>query len=166
MRICASACLRSPATRAYARRSTAVAGQVGADVSRSLAPAGVMIVYGALSTHRQTDADQFAIPLDARSMIYGTKIVRGFWLYRWFSTTPQDQIAAAMAQTFKLVVDETIRIPEGQPVRLRQFADAVRLAEAPGHGGKPLLVLEEARRYREIRPPSPPRSATSSQALG
>jgi hypothetical protein len=103
-----------------------------------------MIVYGALSTHRQTDADQLTIPLDAGSMIYGTKIVRGFWLYRWFCTTPQDQIAAAMAQTFKLVVDETIRIPEGQPVRLRQFADAVRLAEAPGHGGKPLLVLEEA----------------------
>jgi NADPH:quinone reductase-like Zn-dependent oxidoreductase len=30
-----------------------VAGQIGADVSRSLAPGGKMIVYGALSTHRQ-----------------------------------------------------------------------------------------------------------------
>jgi NADPH:quinone reductase-like Zn-dependent oxidoreductase len=118
-----------------------VAGQLGADVSRSLAPGGEMIVFGALSTHRQTEAGQLTIPLNANSMIYGTKTVRGFWLYRWFSTTPQQQIGAALAQTFKLVADGTIRIPEGQPVRLQQFVDALRLAEAPGHGGKPLLIL-------------------------
>ena len=32
-----------------------VSGQVGADVSRALAPDGELIVYGAQSTHRQTD---------------------------------------------------------------------------------------------------------------
>jgi NADPH:quinone reductase-like Zn-dependent oxidoreductase len=116
-----------------------VGGRLGGDVSRSLRPGGEMIVYGALSTHRQTEPDQLA--LDARSMIYGTKTVRGFWLYRWFQTTPRDQVGAALAQTFGFVADGTIRIPEGQPIRLQQFADAVRLAEAPGHGGKPLLVL-------------------------
>jgi hypothetical protein len=103
-----------------------------------------MIVYGALSTHRQTETGQRTIPLDASSLIYGTKTVRGFWLYRWFSTTPQEQIGAALAQTFKLDADDTIRIPEGQPVRLQQFVDAVRLAEAPGHGGKPLLLLADS----------------------
>jgi NADPH:quinone reductase-like Zn-dependent oxidoreductase len=116
-----------------------VAGRLGGEVSRSLSPSGEMIVYGALSTHRQTVPDRLA--LDARSMIYGTKTVRGFWLYRWFSTTPQQQIGAALAQTFELVADETVRIPEGHPVGLQLFADAVRAAEAPGHGGKPLLVL-------------------------
>ena len=50
-----------------------VAGQLGADVSRSLAPGGEMVVYGALSTHRETEADRLALPLDARSLIYGTK---------------------------------------------------------------------------------------------
>jgi Zinc-binding dehydrogenase len=70
--------------------------------------------------------------------------VRGFWLYRWFSTTPQQQIGAALAETFQLVAGETIRIPEGQTVPLPQFADAVRLAEAPSHGGKPLLALAYA----------------------
>jgi NADPH:quinone reductase-like Zn-dependent oxidoreductase len=119
-----------------------VAGRLGGDVARSLAPAGEMIVYGALSTHRQTAPEPLA--LDPRSMIYGTKAVRGFWLYRWFSTTPPREIGAALAQTVELVADETIRIPERQPVRLKQFADAVRLAEAPGHGGKPLLMLGDA----------------------
>jgi hypothetical protein len=105
---------------------------------------GEMIVYGALATHRQTEAHQLTLPLYARSIIYGSKVVRGFWLHRWFSTTPQEEIGAALAQTFKLVVDETTRIPEGQPVRLRQLVDAGRLAEAPGRSGKPLLLLGDA----------------------
>jgi NADPH:quinone reductase-like Zn-dependent oxidoreductase len=121
-----------------------VAGQLGADVSRSLAPGGEMVVYGALSSHRQAEAERLTLPLDARSLIYGTISVRGFWLYRWFTATPQQQIGAALAQTFKLVGDETIRIPEGQLVPLQHFADAVRLAEAPGRGGKPLLALPDA----------------------
>ena len=37
-----------------------------------------MIVYGALSTHRQTEADKLTIPIFARSIIYETKIVQGF----------------------------------------------------------------------------------------
>jgi NADPH2:quinone reductase len=118
-----------------------VAGQVGADVSRSLAPGGTMIVYGALSTHRQTEPEKLTIPLFARSVIYETKITKGFWLYRWFSTTPREQISAAIAATFKLVAGGTLRIPEGQPLKIQQFSDAVTLAESPAHGGKPLFVF-------------------------
>jgi NADPH2:quinone reductase len=119
-----------------------VAGQVGADVSRSLAAGGEMVVYGALSTHRRPDAEHLTIPLPVSELIYGTKRVRGFWLYRWFATTPQDQLGAALSQTFELVAGGSIEIPEGRPLPLEEFADAVRLAEAPGHGGKPLLLLE------------------------
>ena len=98
-----------------------------------------MIVYGALASHRQVDADKLTIPLFARSLIYETKTVRDFWLYRWFSTTPQDQIKAALKRTFDLVAGGTLRVPEGQPIEVEKFADAVALAEAPAHGGKPLL---------------------------
>jgi len=118
-----------------------VAGEVGGEVLRSLAPGGEMVVYGALSTHRQTDPDKLVFPVFARSLIYGTKVVRGFWLYRWFTTTPSEQIGATLAETVRLVAAGTVQIPEGQPLPLEDFADAVRLAEAPAHGGKPLLVL-------------------------
>src|SRR5262249_38386978 len=116
-----------------------VSGQVGADVFRSLSPGGEMVVYGALATHRQVDADKLPIPIFARSLIYGTKTVRGFWLYRWFSVTPQDQVRDAVKRTFDLVVGGTLQVPEGQPIQAEKFADAVALAEAPAHGGKPLL---------------------------
>jgi NADPH2:quinone reductase len=82
------------------------------------------------------------IPLPTDALIYGTKRVRGFWLYRWFNATSQEQIGAALAQTFELVASGSIGIPDGRPLPLEQFADAVRLAEAPGHGGKPLLTFE------------------------
>ena len=49
-----------------------VSGRVGADVSRALAPHGELVVYGALSTHRQTDPDKLTIPVFARSLIYET----------------------------------------------------------------------------------------------
>lgn len=125
-----------------AKAIDAVSGQVGADVFRSLAPGGEMIVYGALATHREVDPDKLTIPLFARSLIYETKTVRGFWLYRWFSMTPQDQIKEALERTFDLVAGGTVRVPEGQAMEVEKFADAVALAEAPAHGGKPLLVFK------------------------
>jgi NADPH2:quinone reductase len=115
---------------------------VGADVSRALAPHGELVVYGALSTHRQTDPGKLTIPIFARSLIYETKTVRGFWLFRWFTDTPKDRMAAAIGRTVRLADSGALRVPEGQPIPVEKFSEAVYLAEAPAHGGKPLLVFE------------------------
>jgi NADPH2:quinone reductase len=119
-----------------------VSGQVGADVSRALAPGGELVVFGALSTHRQTEPDKLTIPIFARSLIYETKTVRGFWLFRWFNQTPKDRMAATIDRTLQLVDSGALRVPEGQPIPVEKFSEAVYLAEAPAHGGKPLLVFE------------------------
>jgi NADPH:quinone reductase-like Zn-dependent oxidoreductase len=119
-----------------------VSGQVGADASRALAPHGELIIYGALSTHRQTDPNKLTIPIFARSLIYETKTVRGFWLFRWFNETPKDRMTATIDRTVQLVDSGALRVPEGQPIQLEKFSEAVYLAEAPEHGGKPLLVFE------------------------
>jgi NADPH:quinone reductase-like Zn-dependent oxidoreductase len=119
-----------------------VGGQVGADVSRALAPDGELVVYGALSTHRQTDPDKLTIPIFARSLIYETKTVRGFWLFRWITETPKDRMAATIARTLRLADSGALRVPDGRPIPVEKFSDAVDLAEAPAHGGKPLLVFD------------------------
>ncbi|WAC93377.1 zinc-dependent alcohol dehydrogenase family protein [Mycobacterium sp. Aquia_213] len=119
-----------------------VSGQVGADVSRALAPGGQLVVFGALSTHRQTEPDKLTIPVFARSLIYETKTVRGFWLFRWFTETPTDRMAATIDRTLRLADSGVLRVPEGQPIPIEKFSDAVHLAEAPEHGSKPLLVFE------------------------
>ncbi|WP_234793480.1 zinc-dependent alcohol dehydrogenase family protein [Mycolicibacterium porcinum] len=119
-----------------------VSGQVGADVSRALAPHGELVVYGALSTHRQTDPGKLTIPIFARSLIYETKSVRGFWLFRWLTETPRDRLVATIERTVRLAGSGVLRVPEGQPIPFEKFSDAVYLAEAPQHGGKPLLMFE------------------------
>jgi NADPH:quinone reductase-like Zn-dependent oxidoreductase len=119
-----------------------VSGQVGADVSRALAPHGELVVYGALSTHRQTDPDKLTIPVFARSLIYETKTVRGFWLFRWFTESPRDRMAATIDRTVQLADSGVLRVPQGQPIPVEKFSDAVYLAEAAEHGGKPLLVFD------------------------
>ncbi|MFR9768010.1 zinc-dependent alcohol dehydrogenase family protein [Nocardia sp. SC052] len=120
-----------------------VAGEVGARVSQALAPGGEVVVYGALSTHRQADPAALTIPLPARSIIYETKVVRGFWLYHWLGTTSPQDALRALSDVRDLVADEVLNIPPGQPFPLEHFTEAVSLAETPAHGGKPLFVFEE-----------------------
>ena len=43
-----------------------VAGELGAEIARNLAPAGTMLVFGALSSHRQTDPAKFTMPPSLR----------------------------------------------------------------------------------------------------
>ncbi|WP_191870895.1 zinc-dependent alcohol dehydrogenase family protein [Streptomyces filipinensis] len=122
-----------------------VAGPVGAQVSQALAPGGQVVVYGALSTHRQTDPAALTIPLQARSLIYETKAVRGFWLNRWFGTASPEDALQALARVRGLVADEVLSIPQGRPFPLERFAEAVSLAETPAHGTKPLFVFDDGR---------------------
>ncbi|MFG2950843.1 zinc-dependent alcohol dehydrogenase family protein [Streptomyces adustus] len=120
-----------------------VAGDVGAQVSRALAPGGELVVYGALSTHRQTDPAALTIPLPARSVIYETKTIRGFWLNRWFGTASPADALDALSEVRALVTDGVLTIPEGRPFPLERFTEALALAEAPARGAKPLFVFEE-----------------------
>ncbi|MGW6605264.1 zinc-dependent alcohol dehydrogenase family protein [Streptomyces sp. NPDC055036] len=122
-----------------------VAGHVGAQVSQALAPGGETVIYGALSTHRQTDPAALTIPLSARSVIYETKVVRGFWLNRWFGTTSPADALRTLSEVRTLVADEVLTIPQARPFPLERFTEAISLAETPAHGAKPLLVFEEDR---------------------
>ncbi|MFD4503914.1 zinc-dependent alcohol dehydrogenase family protein [Streptomyces sp. NPDC058457] len=122
-----------------------VAGHLGAQVSQALAPGGETVVYGALSTHRQTDPAALTVPLSARSLIYETKVVRGFWLNRWFGAASPADVLDALYEVRTLVTDGVLSIPQGRPFPLERFAEAVSFAEAPAHGAKPLLVLDGGR---------------------
>ena len=122
-----------------------VAGPVGAQVSQALAPGGEVVVFGALSTHRQTDPAALSIPLQARSVIYETKTVRGFWLNRWFGTASPADALRALSEVRSLVAEEVLSIPQGEPFPLERFTEAVSFAEAPAHGTKPFFVFDDGR---------------------
>jgi hypothetical protein len=51
-------------------------------------------------------------------------------------------MAAAIDRAVQLADSGALRVPEGQPIPVEKFSEAVYLTEAPAHGGKPLLMFE------------------------
>ena len=117
-----------------------VAGQIGADVLRSLRPGGVMLQYGALSTHGQTEPNKMIMPVFAPKLVYGATSVRGWWFYHWLSIVPLEQAMGVANQVLSLVEQGTIVLGPGQAFALEEVEQAVRYTQTGGQGGKALLV--------------------------
>ncbi|RZS37779.1 NADPH2:quinone reductase [Herbihabitans rhizosphaerae] len=117
-----------------------LAGDVGAEVFGALAAGGEQVVYGALSSHRQADPAALRFPVAAPDLIFGTKALRGFWLYRWLTTAAPDRIGKALGEVVGLTATGALTIPAGTPFGLDAAAEAARAAELPGHE-KPLLTF-------------------------
>src|SRR6201995_1012799 len=82
-----------------------VAGEIGAEIARNLAPAGTMLVYGALSSHRQTDPSKFTIPIFDPLLIYSTATVRVWWLPRWVHAQPLAELREAASDRLAMFAD-------------------------------------------------------------
>ena len=120
-----------------------VAGELGAEVARNLAPAGTMLVYGALSSHRQTDPAKFTMPLFAPRLIYSTATVRGWWLPRWVPSQPLAEVRAATSDLLTMLSNGALTPPETVRYSLKDFQEAVRLADGEAGQQKVLLDFSE-----------------------
>src|ERR1700758_646736 len=121
-----------------------VAGDVGAEVARNLAPGGTMLVYGALSSHRQTDPAKFLMPLFAPRLIYSTATVRGWWLPRWVPSRPLAEIRAATSDLLTMLSKGALTPPASVRYPLKGFQEAVRLAD--GEAGQEKILLDFSER--------------------
>lgn len=117
-----------------------VAGELGAEIARNLAPAGIMLVYGALSSHRQTDPVKFTMPLFAPRLIYSTATVRGWWLPRWVSSQSLAEIRAATSDLLTMLANRALTPPATVRYSLKDFQEAVRLAD--GETGQQKVLLD------------------------
>jgi NADPH2:quinone reductase len=117
-----------------------VAGDLGAEIARNLAPAGTMLVYGALSSHRQTDPAKFIMPLFAPRLIYSTATVRGWWLPRWVPSQPIDEMRAATSELLTMLSKGALTAPGIVRYSLKDFQEAVRLAD--GEAGQQKVLLD------------------------
>ncbi len=98
--------------RVAAKAIDCVSGQVGADVLGHWRRTASLVVFYALSTHRQTDPAKLTIPIFARSLIYEMTSVQGFWLFRWFPETQRTEIVAT--------IDRTVQLATGGALRFRR----------------------------------------------
>ena len=120
-----------------------VAGELGAEVARNLAPAGTMLVYGALSSHRQTDPAKFTMPVFAPRLIYSTATIRGWWLPRWVPSQPLAEVRAATSDLLTMLSNGALTPPAIERYSFKDFQEAVRLADGEAGQQKVLLDFSE-----------------------
>ena len=99
------------AGKSVERAIDCVAGDLGAEIARNLAPGGTMLIYGALSSHRQTDPAKFIMPIFAPRMIYSTAAVRGWWLPRWVPSQPLAEVRVATSDLLSMLSKGTFTPP-------------------------------------------------------
>jgi NADPH2:quinone reductase len=126
---------------ALSRAIDCVAGRTGATVARHLAPGGRMLVYGALSSHGQTDPSAFEMPVFAPRLIYSAAAVQGWYLPLWLEATPLADCRAIFAKILDRLASSALRLPLAKRHRPQNIADALRDADGTPHEGKPLLDL-------------------------
>jgi NADPH:quinone reductase-like Zn-dependent oxidoreductase len=127
--------------KALSRAIDCVAGTTGATVARHLAPGGRMLVYGALSSHRQTDASAFEMPVFAPRLIYNAAAVQGWYLLHWLEVTPLAESGAIFAKVLDRLASGALGLPPAKRHRPQNIADALRDADGAPREGKPLLDL-------------------------
>jgi NADPH2:quinone reductase len=127
--------------KALSRAIDCVAGRIGATVARYLAPGGRLLIYGALSSHRQTDPAAFEMPVFAPRLIYSAAVVQGWYLLHWFEVTPLAESRAILATVLDRLASGALRLPMAKRHRPENIADALRDADGAPREGKPLLDL-------------------------
>lgn len=110
----------------------AVGGETGAQVLRSLAPGGTMIVYGALSMK--------PTPIDGSRMIFSAATVRGFWFNRWRRFTDAAKRDDVIAKMMSAIASGQVVPPVEAEYPLAEFRPAISHAKQPGRKGKVLLT--------------------------
>jgi NADPH:quinone reductase-like Zn-dependent oxidoreductase len=120
-----------------------VAGELGAEIARNLTPAGTMLVYGALSSHRQTDPAKFIMPLFAPRLIYSTATVRGWWLPHWVRSQPLTEMRAATTDLLTMLSKGALTSPATVQYPFENFQEAVPLADGEAGQQKVLLDFSE-----------------------
>ncbi|WP_213767454.1 zinc-binding dehydrogenase [Caballeronia sp. dw_19] len=120
-----------------------VGGTVGAGVVRCLAPGGRVLVYGALSSHRQTDVSGFQMPVFVPQLIYKSSIIQGWFLFHWMAGLPLDESREAVETVLSYLASGALRLPLAKRYPISMIGDALASAESSGRDGKPLLDFTE-----------------------
>lgn len=118
-----------------------VAGRVGATLAGTLAPHGRMLVFGALSTHRQKDPAALEMPVVAPTMIYRGIRIEGWFLFEWLDRVPRVESAAAASLVLDRLASGALVLPPAVRHPPADIATALAQADGGVRAGKPLLDL-------------------------
>lgn len=110
----------------------AVGGHASMRMATTLAESATLVNYGALS------GDPCIIA--PRELVFRDVVLKGFWLARWFRSTPQPQQMALLTELASLIADGTLRAPLHATYGVERIKEAVAAAAAGERQGKILIV--------------------------
>jgi NADPH:quinone reductase-like Zn-dependent oxidoreductase len=120
-----------------------VAGRTGATLARQLAPNGCLLVYGALSSHRQTDPAAFEMPIFAPALVYSSAEVRGWFLYSWLARKGVSEGSQALRSVLDRMAAGSLKPPAARRYHVDRALEAFTAAEHIAQDAKPLLAFAE-----------------------
>ncbi|RZF26724.1 hypothetical protein EVC45_26485 [Paraburkholderia sp. UYCP14C] len=121
-----------------------VAGRTGATLARQLAPGGRLLVYGALSTHRQTEPAAFEMPIFAPALVYSAAEVRGWFLYLWLQRKSLLESGEGLRSLLEQMAAGSLRPPAARRYHFNDALEAFAATERAAHDAKPLLAFAES----------------------
>lgn len=113
----------------------AIGGAATQRMAGCVADGGTVVNYGALSGD--------ACSVDTRELIFRGVTLTGFWLRRWFATTPPAEIAALYRKLAAKLADGMLAVDVEKVYPLGQLKDAVAHAARGGRGGKILVSCSD-----------------------
>jgi len=82
----------------------------------------------------------FIMPLFAPRLIYSTATVRGWWLPRWVPSQPLAEVRAATSELLTMLSRGALTPPTSVRYSLKDFLEAVSLAD--GEAGQDKVLLD------------------------
>jgi NADPH:quinone reductase-like Zn-dependent oxidoreductase len=120
-----------------------VAGRTGATLARQLAPNGCLLVYGALSSHRQNDPAAFEMPIFAPALIYSSAEVRGWLIFSWLARKGVSEGSQTLRSLLDRMAEGSLKPPAARRYHVDRALEAFTAAESAAHDAKPLLAFAE-----------------------
>ena len=117
-----------------------VAGEVGGEIVRNLAPTGMLVQFGALSSHRETDPAKYMMPVFSPKLIYSAATVQGWWIPRWLETQPIEGVRNILVDLLSMIGEGRLTLPETTSVPLKDFHRAIAVADGGSSEGKKVLL--------------------------
>jgi NADPH2:quinone reductase len=84
------------------------------------------------------------MPLFAPRLIYSTATVRGWWLPRWVNSQSLAEVRAATSDLLAMLSNGALTSPATVRYSLKDFQEAVRLAD--GEAGQQKILLDFSER--------------------
>ena len=125
----------------FAHAIDCVGGRVGAAVARGLQPGGRLLIYGALSSHRQSDPSAFEMPIFMPRLIYSASGVQGWFLFHWLEVTPIADTSAALRGVLHRLSTRQLQLPPATTYHASDLSTALAEAESFNRDGKPLIDM-------------------------